>query len=248
MPTMGSVNSHETLTGLIRLQTIDDEIYRIRRRLDDGPQLVERRGDKFRQTEDRVSRAQDKVTRAKAAVGDRELDLKSKEEEIKKLLGQQATARTNQEYRALGDHAERLKQECSDLEDQILEAFGDVETAEGELKEVQAILEEHRAEKETFESQWNVDKNEYVAELQVHETRRNEHCQSLPEPALEIYERVLKARDGEAVVPVSGKVCSGCQMTIRPNDLARLQGGRDLVNCQSCERILYVAEVHGSVG
>ena len=74
-------------------------------------------------------------------------------------------------------------------------------------------------------------------------TKRAEYARSLPPGPLSTYERVLKARDGKAVVPVELKNCGGCQMAITPNDLNRLHSSSELVYCRSCERILYLKEV-----
>ena len=243
---MSTVNTHETVRGLIALQAIDDEVYRIRRRLAEGPSLVDRRGEKYRTTKSRVDAALDQIKKRKAQVAEIELELKSKEGEIGKVATQQGTARTNQEYKALGDHVERLKKECSDLEDNVLLALGEVEEAEADIQELNERMADAKKEHDAFAGQWAADEAEYQKELAQHEAKRNEHKRSLPEPTVEVYERVLKAREGLAVVPINGKVCSGCQMRLRPNDLARLHTGNELVSCLSCERILYVPEVHNS--
>ena len=238
--------SNQTLAGLIRLQEIDNALLRIERRLVEGPKLVERRSDKFHESERKIAAAQDRIRHAKAGNAQLELELRSREKEIEKLLGQQNAARTNQEYRALGDHAERLRKECSAFEDRILEGMSGIEAAESELKELEAVHAELRAERESFEGQWQRDAKEYDEELARIRAERDRHAASLPKPALEIYERVLRGRNGEAVVAVTGRVCGGCQMTLLPNDLARLRGGADLVTCKSCERILYFPEASGS--
>jgi len=238
--------THATLLGLIKLQEIDHEVYRIRRRLEDGPRLLERRGEGHRLAEERLAQGKDRVKHAKAKVAELELTLKGKEAEIQKAAAQQLQASTNQEYKALGDHQLRVKKDCDAIEDQILEAWNAVEKAEEEQKELAEQAAEQKAELDRFRGQWEKDQAEYEQELEGIAARRAEACQALPKGSLQVYERVLKAREGEAVVPAEGRVCGACRMAITPNDLARLQGGADLVSCKSCDRILYIPEIHGA--
>ncbi|MDP7573134.1 MAG: C4-type zinc ribbon domain-containing protein, partial [Myxococcota bacterium] len=47
------------------------------------------------------------------------------------------------------------------------------------------------------------------------------------------------ARDGEAMAVLEGNICQACYMEVMPNLMVRLVRGRDVVQCPSCDRILY---------
>ena len=245
---MSSGNQHATLDGLIRLQRIDFEVLRIQRRLEEGPKLVERRGEKYRLGEARIAEVQEKIKHAKARVAESELELKSKEDAIKKSASQQLESRSNQEYKALGDHQDRLKKDCADIEDKVLEGFGAIEQVEEVAADLKQQLTELKQEKDEFEAQWKTDAVEYQAELDKILERRAEHLTSLPKGPVMVYERVLKGREGEAVVPAEGRNCGGCRMAIIPNDMTKLQGMTEVVTCKSCDRILYIPGFNGAAG
>jgi len=227
---------------LIRLQQIDEEIYRIRRRLTDGPALVARREEKLRRENAAVEAEKVRIRDRRKDIHQRELDLKVKETEILKLTTQQNQSRTNQEYRALGEHVQRLQEECSVLEDRILEGFSQLEELEAELKKLDAASHALQRELDEARLQWQKDELAYREELRQREERRAQFCKELPSGPLTIYERALKARAGVAVVRVEGRVCSGCRMALTPNDLTRLRGPNEIVLCKTCDRILYLPE------
>ena len=241
---MSSVNSKETVSGLVRLQRLDDDVFRVQRRLREGPALVERRGEKHRLSAQKLQADREKIQHYRATLNQLELDLQSKETEIQKIRDQQQTARTNQEYRALDEHVKRIQAAGQEIEDRILDGFSKLESAEAETASYGRQVEEVEKEQQAFAAQWAKDEAAYTAELKTFTARRNEHSATLPKDAVTIYDRALKARDGVAVTPVEGKVCGGCSMNLLPNSLARLHSLEELVSCNNCMRILFVPGVH----
>ena len=64
----------------------------------------------------------------------------------------------------------------------------------------------------------------------------------MPPDLLEEYNRLFDVRDSLAIVVAESQYCQGCYTQFTMNDLARLQGGRVIIRCSSCKRILYLAE------
>jgi hypothetical protein len=56
--------------------------------------------------------------------------------------------------------------------------------------------------------------------------------------ALDLYNRLLSARDGQAMALVDSQVCQACYMSIPPNMNVQLARGRQVIQCPSCDRIL----------
>ena len=59
---------------------------------------------------------------------------------------------------------------------------------------------------------------------------------------MEEYHRLFESREGLAICEAEAQYCQGCYTQFTVNDQARLQGGKILVRCSSCQRILYLAE------
>lgn len=240
---MATADPRQTMIGLISLQKLDADVWRVKRRIAEGPQLLARRGERLKQAEARAHETHQKILDLKKQIGALELDVKTKEVEIAKIQGAQGQSRTNEEFRAFGEHVNRLRKENRAVEDSILEIYQQIETADATLKEQKAAIETLKKESEADAASWKRDEAEYQAELAGFQARRDEFAKTLPAGPLSTYERMLRLRDGKAIVPAERRSCGGCQMAITPNDFARLQRGTELVYCRSCERILYLPEL-----
>ena len=72
--------------------------------------------------------------------------------------------------------------------------------------------------------------------------QRGNLCGEIDSEPLELYQRLLKNKDGQAVVAARNFSCTGCYMTLTQNSINYLMGDSALVRCHSCGRILYLEE------
>ena len=49
-----------------------------------------------------------------------------------------------------------------------------------------------------------------------------------------------RIRDGVAVAEARNRSCSACFMSLRPQVMAEVRRGEDIITCDNCGRILYV--------
>ena len=69
---------------------------------------------------------------------------------------------------------------------------------------------------------------------------RKELATKLPGNILADYDRILRARAGLALVPVTKpNFCGACRMTITPQRLQELRAQSSLIPCESCGRYIY---------
>lgn len=54
------------------------------------------------------------------------------------------------------------------------------------------------------------------------------------------FHRLAGARQGKVVVPVDNGTCTGCHVRLRSPLLFQLREAKDLVTCESCQRILFL--------
>ena len=59
---------------------------------------------------------------------------------------------------------------------------------------------------------------------------------------LKKYEKIVKSKDGLAVVAIVNEVCQGCFRTLPPQVTNEVKMNDELVFCDSCARILYIEE------
>jgi predicted nucleic acid-binding Zn-ribbon protein len=233
----------ETFKVLLDLRKVDEKLDHLNKRISDGPRIFEKRRLEFEQENEALERKREEIKQIKMAIKDKEVDLKSKEQEITKQEGYLLGAKTNQEYSAIQETIQRLKNAISGLEEEILVHFEQVEENSRALQELEKEYAIEQKELDEFKKTIEKDVAEYGAEIKEYEEERRRLHDILGFEIVQIYDRVKSARDGDAVVSVEGNTCGGCYMTVTANDLARLRGFNELVQCKSCQRILYLPEM-----
>lgn len=167
-------------------------------------------------------------------------DLRSKIEPVEKRL-YQGSVSNPKELADLQRDVESLKRRRSELEDQALEAMEALEQAQQALSDAQAQLaqltESCRAEQERLRGR----QASLEAEIASLESRRAEQATHIDGSLLHLYDRLSATRQGRAVAKVEGGACQGCRISLPMNVLQRARSGHELVQCGSCERILYVS-------
>lgn len=231
-----------TLKGLLELRDLDRELERLRRRCRECPALIEKHKREFEDEGQVVADRTKEIENTKLEIRRLEGELKSCEEEITKLSTQLLSSKTNQEYSAFQSQIDRKKSDKSDYETGILEILDRIDGMEKELKE--AVMEQQIREKEfeDLKASLEGDLEAYTREAEELTTKRNGMLYNLDPEALKTYERVRTALDGDAIVHVENRICSGCYMSITSNDYVRICGMREIVTCKSCQRILYIPE------
>lgn len=172
----------------------------------------------------------------------KELDLKTDEGEISKYNAQLNSIKTNKEYTALCSEIGSKKADMSILEDVILNTMSRLETVNKEYSELTENLKrEEESLKELIKSV-DADVRETDIEIEKVQNDQKKYIDALDEDILSHYNRLSNIKGGKAVVAVIGNVCGGCFMNITAQTLNLLMGGKELVFCQSCSRILYLEE------
>lgn len=172
----------------------------------------------------------------------KELDLKTDEGEVCKYNAQLNSIKTNKEYTALCSEIGSKKADMSILEDVILNTMSRLETVNKEYSELTENLKrEEESLKELIKSV-DADVRETDIEIEKVQNDQKKYIDALDEDILSHYNRLSNIKGGKAVVAVMGNVCGGCFMNITAQTLNLLMGGKELVFCQSCSRILYLEE------
>jgi len=169
-----------------------------------------------------------------------ELQVKSKEESIKKYQVQQFQTKKNEEFQALSHEMERAKQEIDELESRELELMDQYDEAQkavqGEgvkVKEYEGAANRRREELQKKKVQ--VEQN--AAELKVEIAALEKDI----DPAnLTRYRRILQSKGDVAIVPLEhGTNCGGCHMKVTQQTALTAKGGQHLVQCDNCGRLIY---------
>src|SRR3989338_6559440 len=113
----------ELLNNLIALQEVDKEVYDCKRQLQEIPTTLKSLDFEAEATAAIVREKEDQLKAVQLKRKEKEIDLETKENSIKKFQGQLYQVRTNNEYNALEKEIGGLKADKSLLEEEILGIF-----------------------------------------------------------------------------------------------------------------------------
>jgi len=236
------INLHEQLKHLHELQVIDTEIYSLKAELVEKPRQIEELRKQFEEKKAHLKELEDKSKLIQVNRKTKETELAAKEEEIKKLQAQLYQLKTNTEYQAMMKEIGSKNADKSLLEEDILKLFDDNDSVVEEIETEKAHLAQE--EKEFNQQKKEVDDrvkviNERLATL---DANRKQITPNVDKKILTRYERILKNRDGSAMVPVKNDACQGCFLNVPPQVINEIKLKKNLVICEACARILYLEE------
>jgi predicted nucleic acid-binding Zn-ribbon protein len=230
------------LNNLIRLQTVDSEIYILNREKEAKPQEIKSLEESFEQKKQSLATLEKNLLDLQKQRKERELELASKEEEAKKLQTQLYSLKTNKEYQTMLQQIQGAKADISVIEDKILGLFDQADKAKNEEeKEKQRLREEEKVfqeqKKQAEERIKEID--DRLAQL---DGQRKQMAPDIEKKILAQYERILQNRDGLAIVNVKNDSCGGCNMLVPPQVINLIKMYERIITCETCNRILYTDE------
>ena len=136
---------------------------------------------------------------------------------------------------------ESLKRRRSELDDKALAAMEALEEAQDALREAEERLRNAEQESGAEQKDLSGQKARLHTEIEGLEAQRAEQAGAIEDAALlQLYDKLASTRGGRAIAKIEGGGCSGCRISLPMNVLQRARAGNDLVQCSSCERILFV--------
>jgi predicted nucleic acid-binding Zn-ribbon protein len=182
-----------------------------------------------------LSSAESERREANAEVIDQKEKISALEEKL-----YSGEVRNPKELKALQDDVEAHQQHLSVLEERALTAEERVEQAKATQKLARDDREQRMQEREILFTSLEAEKASINSELEQLNQIRNRQKERVDNPDLQLYERLRRARAGRAVSKVERGTCQGCRITLPTTVFQRARSGLKIVQCTSCERILYV--------
>jgi predicted nucleic acid-binding Zn-ribbon protein len=145
------------------------------------------------------------------------------------------------ELAGLKEEADVFSGQIRRLEDELLNLMVGADEAAAAQKEAKSSLA-------AVEARWGKDQQDLLgqkerleAELAELGQGRDRESGRLDPRVLSTYERLRESRQGRAVAKVERGMCQGCRITLPVGVLQKARTGFEVVQCVSCERILYVS-------
>jgi uncharacterized protein len=156
-----------------------------------------------------------------------------------KLYG--GSVKNPKELVSLKEQVESYNRKIKELEDKTLEVMTEIEA----LKEKVTLK---RRELAVIEEEWKKEQGLLLKEkegldaaITSLDMRRNTMADGIEKEILKLYENLRGKRQGKAVAKADQGMCQGCRIVLPMNKLQQIKTGHGLVQCGSCERILYLS-------
>ena len=127
-----------------------------------------------------------------------------------------------------------------EAENRLLELMVEVEDLETSRTETQEFLSRLEADRGVERADLLSRQRQLTEELDRLRGSRAVMTPDIPASSLAVYETLLRERDGYAVARVERSMCQGCRLTLTTRELQHVRTSQDIVQCDSCRRILYI--------
>jgi predicted nucleic acid-binding Zn-ribbon protein len=147
--------------------------------------------------------------------------------------------KTNQEYHAIQHEIAHAQGEIKKHEDAVLELMVEADDLTAIIKAAEAQLASEQKTIDAERKKAQAEEAAMQASLDRLGTERADIVASIDQRVLAIYETAAAKRQGIAVAEARDGICTICHVRLRPqmfNDVRRNDG---IVQCDSCQRILY---------
>lgn len=229
----------EDISVLIALQKLDTELSGFDRKIEDKKQELTEREQAIAEKEVLAGQCREKAVELEQSQRDIKAGSEDAAERIKDRQSKMMQVQTSREHQALLKEIEEAKKTIKDSDEQQLQVMEQVEAEEAKAKELENLCTGEK--KLLAEETGKVEKaiNKLNGQRLSVQDKRDKLTKKVSSSWVKRYDKLLKKRDGLAVVRVIDAVCQGCFMTIPPQRYNDICLGEQIFTCPTCQRTLY---------
>jgi len=125
------------------------------------------------------------------------------------------------------------------LDDDLFNKLVSLDRHEEEMNLAKQSLNQSKSNFETQKSLLTAEKSRKEKEIETLRLKKETLLGNIDNSILEIYENLRKSKNGSAVVSLIEDSCSGCGISLTPNQRQKARSANELFYCPSCRRIVY---------
>jgi len=236
------MSSPNVSTDALRtLHRIHRQLADLKDRFQRGPNQVRASEASVALREGQLAQARADAKTARAAADAKQLQLKAGEQKIEDLKRKRNAAETNREYQVLNDQIAAHEMTNSVLTDEILEGLERIDALQEKITRAGEVLAKARQKAEQIGSEVAEQQPLIQGDLSRLEAELKECEAALPPTVRELYQRVVRQREQDALAAVENEYCSGCHQHVPVNVCAEIMLSHPMF-CKTCGRLLYMPE------
>jgi hypothetical protein len=241
---MGPIN-----IALVKLYQADQKVHAAQARLDEASRNLRIQERRVNEQASTHKQAAAKLMEQQSALGQLELDLKTRDAHIERLRLQQQEVKNNKEYQAFLIEINTQKVDKGKVEEQTLAVMQQVETMTAQVKELATGLDGEKAKLEKMKAEIGGKLAALQAEIDALIPPRDAAAAEVPVKARDAFTRLADRFEGEAMSALSKPdrrreeyVCTACNLDLVTDVYNKLHSRDELVFCPSCHRILFIPD------
>jgi predicted nucleic acid-binding Zn-ribbon protein len=228
------------LERLIKLQQAESAVAEMHARIATHPQRVAA-------VETRLSDARNAVDAAKQQLKEnqdarRELEKNAAvyQGRLSKFKDQLSEVKTNREYQAMQHEIATAQIDLGAAEEKVLERMVEADALTAEVKKAESALARDQKEVDAEKRRLAEELAAAERELADATARRDAIVREAPAALIDLFHQVARARKGVAISSATRDgLCSVCHVRLRPPVFQKVRQNDDIVQCETCQRILY---------
>jgi predicted nucleic acid-binding Zn-ribbon protein len=227
---------------MLELQDLDNQLGKwekqrlaLQKQLDESEALL--KSSQARQEEQK--KASDSERKKRSLL---ELDVKSKEEEIKKHNTQLSQLTSNEQYKAKLSEIQAARKEIAAIEDLILALIQNEESIKARLDEEDKVLAEQTEAAKAKQDQMASEAKAFENQVGAEQGKRQSLLEKMGADFSALYVRYHKANKGKVITRLESERCSNCKMKVSAHQINEVRKLKNICYCQSCGLILAYVE------
>ncbi len=235
----------DILDRLVKIQKLDDDIKTTQSRIVEIPLERANLEKEIEKAQRNVTEKQTRIQNIKRDYIMKEGDLAENENKMNKLNQQTFAVKTNEEYRALINEIDYLKQENKRIEDEMINLLEEEEKLKNTISKIENETEDLVNERTREMNELAKGEKELIEKSEQLQISFDEHFMELPIDVRELYNKIKRVR-GKVVCLIRNETCTGCYANLTPQFLNELKRRKEILLCDSCGRILVYTHAEGS--
>ena len=227
------------LERLIRLQKLDNSVATARLSIEQYPSRSAALDARINEQTSILENVEQRITEQKDERQELEKSVAQIQTRLTRFKEQSMDVKTNKELWAIQSEISTAENEIQNLEEQILERMLQSDELADELVTAKNAVTLEQTEVSKEREQLEKEHSQLQAQGDQHATDRLALVAEIPSPAMALFETLSRGRKGIAVGEARDGRCSECLVRLRPQLYNEVRRNSSLLQCESCQRILY---------
>lgn len=227
------------LTSLIALQDVSARAEDARRRIAEAPGRIQALDQQLAGALKALDDAKAALTATQTARRGLESECGVAQQKVSKYKDQLMEAKDNRQFHALQHEIATFSEEVQRIEGLIIEKMLAIDEQTATVKAAEATLAKDKQSVAAQKTAIDAEVAALKQSLDALVTERATIAAGVPKAVLSTFDTVFKARKNLAVVKVIDGLCEGCRVRVRPHLFNQLRAADTIIQCESCQRIVY---------